>query len=114
MTKLAADTIPLRSYSDYIVYVDESSDHSLTSIDPDYPVFVLSFCLFRKDEHAKDVTPVIRQLKFATFNHDMVLLHEAGIQRRPDQASRAALALEGKFYRDSAGHKLGVGLKVFP
>ena len=45
-------------HSDYIVYVDESGDHSLTSIDPDYPVFVLSFCIFRKAEYAQAVTPV--------------------------------------------------------
>ena len=33
------------SHSDYIVYVDESGDHSLTSINPRYPLFVLSFCV---------------------------------------------------------------------
>jgi hypothetical protein len=33
-------------YSQYIVYVDESGDHSLQSIDPQYPVFVLAFCIF--------------------------------------------------------------------
>jgi len=53
-------------HSDYIVYVDESGDHSLTSIDPDYPVFVLSFCIFRKEVYASGVTPVIRQLNGAT------------------------------------------------
>jgi hypothetical protein len=33
---------------------------------------------------------------------------------RPGQANRAAEVLEGKFYRDNAGNKLGMGLKVFP
>ncbi len=69
-------------HSEYIVYVDESGDHSLTSVDPDYPVFVLSFCIFRKGEYAQVVTPAIRQLKFATFGHDMVVLHEADIRRK--------------------------------
>ncbi|WP_338012591.1 DUF3800 domain-containing protein [Rhizobium sp. LCM 4573] len=36
------------SYSDFIIYVDESGDHSLTSIDVNYPIFVLSFCIFEK------------------------------------------------------------------
>ena len=45
------------THSDYIVYVDESGDHSLTSIDPEYPVFVLSFCIFRQGEYAQTVTP---------------------------------------------------------
>jgi len=69
---VAGDAIPPASsgHSDYIVCVDESGDHSLTSIDPDYPSFVLSFCIFRKVEYAQAVTPAIRQLKFATFGHD--------------------------------------------
>ncbi len=33
---------------------------------------------------------------------------------RPDQPNRAAEVLEGKFYRDKTGGKLGMGLKVFP
>lgn len=76
------------SHSDYIVYVDESGDHSLTSIDPEYPVFVLSFCIFRKAEYAMRVTPAIRQLKFATFGHDMVVLHESDIRRKKGAFSR--------------------------
>ncbi len=70
------------NHSDYIVYVDESGDHSLSSVDPDYPVFVLSFCIFRKDEYTKQITPAIRQLKFSTFGHDMVILHEMDIRRK--------------------------------
>ena len=30
-------------YGDYLVFVDESGDYGLVSIDPDYPVFVLDF-----------------------------------------------------------------------
>ena len=29
-----------KNYSDYIIYVDESGDHSLSSIDESYPMFV--------------------------------------------------------------------------
>lgn len=29
------------TYNDYVIYVDESGDHTLTAIDRDYPVFVL-------------------------------------------------------------------------
>jgi len=69
-------------HSEYIVYVDESGDHSLVTIDPDYPVFVLSFCIFKKLDYAFRITPAIRQLKFLTFGHDMVILHESDIRRR--------------------------------
>lgn len=50
-------------HSDYIVFVDESGDHSLTSIDPAYPVFVLSFCVFTRDCYINKLTPALRQLK---------------------------------------------------
>jgi hypothetical protein len=38
-------------HSNYIVYVDESGDHSLESINPRYPLFVLAFCVFQKDHY---------------------------------------------------------------
>ncbi|MBS0614959.1 MAG: DUF3800 domain-containing protein [Verrucomicrobia bacterium] len=68
-------------YSDYIVYVDESGDHSLTFIDQGYPVFALSFCIFEKQYYAQTVTPAVRMLKFSTFGHDMVILHEHEIRK---------------------------------
>ncbi|NDV28618.1 DUF3800 domain-containing protein [Desulfovibrio sp. JC010] len=72
-------------FSDYIVYVDESGDHSLTSINKDYPVFVLSFCVFHKTTYANSVVPDLINLKFKHFGHDMIILHEREIrkQKRP-------------------------------
>lgn len=69
-------------YSDYVVYVDESGDHSLGNINPYYPVFVLSFCIFRKEYYSHIVTPALRMLKFLTFGHDMVVLHEHEIRKK--------------------------------
>jgi hypothetical protein len=69
-------------HSDYIVYVDESGDHSLTSIDEGYPVFVLSFCVFQKTHYSHVITPALRMLKFTTFGHDMVILHEQDIRKK--------------------------------
>jgi len=71
-----------QEYSEYIVYVDESGDHSLTSIDEGYPVFVLSFCVFQKTHYSHVITPALRTLKFATFGHDMVILHEQDIRKK--------------------------------
>lgn len=69
-------------YSDYIVYVDESGDHSLDSIDEDYPIFVLSCCLFEKSQYSSIVTPAIQNLKFRYFGHDMIVLHENKIRKQ--------------------------------
>jgi hypothetical protein len=68
-------------YSEYIVYVDESGDHALATPDPDYPVFVLAFCIFQKSEYARLAVPRLEQLKFRYFGHDMVVLHEHEIRK---------------------------------
>lgn len=83
------------THSDYIVYVDESGDHSLDTLNAEYPLFVLSFCIFRKDNYALTMTPAGRQLKFATFGHDMVILHEIDIRKK-----KGAFAKLGKEPRE--------------
>ncbi|MBI3523591.1 MAG: DUF3800 domain-containing protein [Betaproteobacteria bacterium] len=83
-------------HSDYIVYVDESGDHSLESINLEYPLFVLSFCIFRKDVYAQKMTPAVRLLKFSTFGHDMVVLHEIDIRKK-----KGAFARLGKEAREA-------------
>lgn len=70
------------TYSDYVIYVDESGDHSLASIDRDYPVFVLDFCIFRKGHYANVVAPRVQAFKFAHFGHDIVVLHEHEIRKQ--------------------------------
>ena len=70
------------TFSDYVIYVDESGDHGLTSIDRDYPVFVLDFCIFRKDHYAQAVAPRVQAFKFAHFGHDIVVLHEREIRKQ--------------------------------
>lgn len=66
----------------YIVFVDESGDHSLEKINPEWPIFVLSLCIFPVDAYIHHVTPAIRALKFETFGHDQVVLHEHDIRKR--------------------------------
>lgn len=88
------DAISTSEYSDYIVYVDESGDHSLGKINPFYPIFSLSFCVFQKEYYSHVVTPAVRMLKFTTFGHDMIVLHEHEIRKKTgafkmlDRASR--------------------------
>ncbi|KIN62580.1 DUF3800 domain containing protein [Sulfitobacter noctilucicola] len=71
----------MAEFSDYIVYVDESGDHSLTSIDADFPVFSLSFCVVKKDEYLSQVVPAMQALKFKYWGHDSVVLHEHEIRK---------------------------------
>jgi hypothetical protein len=71
-------------FGDYIVYVDESGDHNMIDFDPDYPRFVLAFCIYPVAEYVDVVVPMVERLKFDFFGHDMVVLHEREIrQSRP-------------------------------
>jgi hypothetical protein len=72
---------PKNPYSDLVVYVDESGDHSLESIDQQYPVFVLAFCVFYKQHYAHTVVPSVEMLKFKHFGHDVIVLHETDIRK---------------------------------
>ncbi|MEA3512836.1 MAG: DUF3800 domain-containing protein [Campylobacterota bacterium] len=71
----------MKDFSDYIVYVDESGDHSLDTINKVYPIFVLTFCIFKKDVYSKSIVTKLKDFKFNHFGYDMVILHESEIRR---------------------------------
>ena len=68
-------------YSSYVVYVDESGDHALQTIDPQYPVFVLAFCVFHKRHYSEKIVSALEKFKFNHFGHDHVILHEHDIRK---------------------------------
>lgn len=70
------------NFSDYIVYVDESGDHGLATVDPLSPLFVMACCVFEKRSYADVICPGLRRLKFHYFGHDMVMLHERDIRKK--------------------------------
>lgn len=77
----AASSAPKGKYSNFIVYVDESGDHGMQSIDSNYPVFVLAFCVFYKGHYAEKVVPALEKFKFNHFGHDVIVLHENDIRK---------------------------------
>ena len=77
----AVPTVDAERFSKYVVYVDESGDHGLETIDPNYPVFVLSFCVFHKKHYSQVVVPAIEAFKFGHFGHDLIVLHETDIRK---------------------------------
>ncbi|WP_248279409.1 DUF3800 domain-containing protein [Xanthomonas campestris] len=81
VTALSSSAAQNPQYSHYIVYVDESGDHGLETVDPNYPVFVLAFCVFHKGHYAQHVVPAIESFKFRHFGHDVVILHEHEIRK---------------------------------
>ncbi len=66
---------------DYIVYVDESGDHGLKNINPQYPIFSLAFCVFKKANYIKDIAPKLNELKFKYWGHCDIVMHEHDIRK---------------------------------
>lgn len=96
----------LVEHSDYLVFVDESGDHHLTRIDPQFPVFGLLFAILHKDDYVEKVCPTLSRFKFQFWGHDEVALHHL----RPDQPNRAFEIIQTKFRRSPAGQYEGWGL----
>jgi hypothetical protein len=67
--------------SNYIAYVDESGGPDLIKPDPDFPVFVLTFCVFRVEDYVDIVVAALQRIKFKYFGHDMVVFHEREIRK---------------------------------
>ena len=69
------------AFSDYLVFVDASGDHSLTSINPEHPVFVLAFVIVAKAAYVGEVCRDLQQFKLRYWGHDEVVLHEHEIRK---------------------------------
>lgn len=53
----------------------------MSSIDQNYPIFVLAFCIFHKGHYSERVVPELEAFKFKHFGHDQVVLHEHEIRK---------------------------------
>lgn len=79
--EVASAQPPTGKFSNFVVYVDESGDHGMQTLDPNYPLFVLAFCVFYKRHYAEKVAPALQKFKFQHFGHDLVVLHETEIRK---------------------------------
>jgi hypothetical protein len=68
-------------FSDYIIFVDESGDHGLVSIDDQFPVFALVFCIVLKEDYIKNIVPAMQRLKMNIWGHDQIIFHEHDIRK---------------------------------
>ncbi|WP_445681367.1 DUF3800 domain-containing protein [Radicibacter daui] len=71
----------LAAFGEYIVFIDESGDHGLMSIDPEFPLFVLVFVIVEKAAYLQRVVPAMKALKFDFWGHDTVVLHAHEIRK---------------------------------
>lgn len=64
-----------------ILFLDESGDHNLAVIDPQYPLFVLGGIIVDKDYAEGPMTEAVRDFKQRLFGRDDIVLHTADITR---------------------------------
>ena len=105
----------MTDFADYVVFVDESGDHSLTSIDPEFPVFALSFCVVSKADYIGTVVPAVQRLKFKYWGHDAVVLHEHEIRKTSGDFKflRADRALRTGFMDDLTAMMAQAPITIF-
>ncbi|HEX8192741.1 MAG TPA: DUF3800 domain-containing protein [Allosphingosinicella sp.] len=103
------------AFSDYIVFADESGDHGMESIDPQFPVFSLVFSIFEKSVYQNEVEPALRALKFKWFGHDAVILHERELRKQlpPFDFLRSSAAVREEFFDDLNAFMAGVPMQVY-
>jgi hypothetical protein len=94
----------MEQFGDYVIYADESGDHSLTKIDDSYPVFVLCLCIFKKTQYTSKIVPAMQRLKFKYFGHDAIIFHERDIRKQEgDFKLLSDLSLRNRFMSDLDG-----------
>ena len=78
-----------------ILFLDESGDHDLINIDPEYPIFVLAGCIMDSQYEEKVLTAVLNKFKQDFFGSNKIILHLAeytrdgkGYEKLRDKASR--------------------------
>lgn len=67
--------------SGLIAFLDECGDHSLDKIDQDFPVFVLSVVVVRRQDYVDTIVPRLARLKLAYWDHEGVNLHSRDIRK---------------------------------
>jgi len=64
-----------------VLFLDESGDHNLTVIDPQYPLFVLGGVIVEKDYAEAELTREVNEFKQEVFGRTDIVLHTADITR---------------------------------
>ena len=88
---------------DWLVFVDESGDHSAGPDNDEYPIFVMVACAFQAEDYAAKFLPAMTRLKTRHWGHEGIILHEREI-RRPQGDFRM---LMNRGIRESFQNELG-------
>ncbi len=83
-----------------ILFLDESGDHNLSVIDPQYPIFVLGGVIMDKDYAEGPLTETLNEFKQEFFGSSEIILHTSDIARnRNGFESLTDSGFRNQFYR---------------
>jgi len=84
-----------------ILFLDESGDHNLSVVDPQYPIFVLGGIIVDLDYAQNEMTEAVNQFKQTLFGRSDIILHTADITRNRNgfEAMKDKVFRE-RFYRE--------------
>jgi hypothetical protein len=86
--------------NDYLLFIDESGDPSLKSVNKDFPIFVLLGILVKKDEY-KRLETMLKNLKNKFFGSDGAILHSREIRKCEGVfATLFDLKIKERFFRE--------------
>lgn len=69
------------SKSKFIAFFDECGDHSLSKIDKDFPLFLLSTVIVERELYANQIIPAVAGFKLRYFAHEGINLHSREIRK---------------------------------
>jgi len=84
-----------------ILFLDESGDHNLSVIDPQYPLFVLGGVIIDKDYAEGAMTDAVKDFKRRIFGREDLVLHTSDITRNRNGFERMIEPdFRERFYRE--------------
>jgi hypothetical protein len=84
-----------------ILFLDESGDHNLAVIDPQYPLFVLGGIIVDRAYAEGPMAAAVRDFKQRLFGRDDIILHTADITRnRNGFEAMKDVAFRARFYAE--------------
>lgn len=84
----------------YYLFIDESGDHGLKTIDTSFPVFLLCGVLISENEYSK-INSIVKSTKLKYWNNQNVILHSRDIRKCNNEFKILFdLKIKEQFYND--------------
>lgn len=86
---------------EFLVFLDETGDHSMQHIDKQYPIFALGAMICQTDKYINVINPSFDRFKYEFFNKRHVILHSTDIRRsRYDFKNLLNPEFRNRFFQD--------------